>query len=79
LAISLFLAATLRKYVSGYSGETGYEISIEPGTTVGALARLLRIPEEEVTLVMINGVTADKDAVLAGNERLALFPAVGGG
>jgi sulfur carrier protein ThiS len=79
LPIRLILAATLRKYVPGYKGETGYEASVEPGTTVADLARLLRIPEEEVALIMIDGITAGKDAVLTGNERVALFPAVGGG
>ncbi len=75
----MILAATLRKYVQGYNGETGFEVSVEPGTTVGALARQLGIPEEEVMLVMIDGATAGKEAMLAGNERVALFPAVGGG
>jgi len=79
LAVRLILAATLRKYVPGYNGETGYEVNVEPGTTVGVLSGLLGIPEEEVMLVMIDGSTAGKDATLAGNERVALFPAVGGG
>jgi len=75
----LILAATLRKYVPGYNGETGYEVSVEPGTTVGDVSRLLGIPEKEIKLIMIDGLAADKDATLAGNERVALFPAVGGG
>ena len=79
MAVRLILAATLRKYVPGYNGETGHVVSVEPGTTVDGLSRLLGIPAEEVMLVMIDGVTAGKDATLAGNERVALFPAVGGG
>jgi hypothetical protein len=79
MPVTVILAATLRKYVPGYNGETGYEVSVEPGTNVGDLSRLLAIPEEEVTLIMIDGVTAAKDAILVGNERVALFPPVGGG
>ncbi len=79
MAIRLMLAATLRKYVSGYRGETGYEVKITPGSTVRDLVRLLSIPENEVKLIMIEGVAADWDSALAGNERVALFPPIGGG
>ncbi|MGA2227367.1 MAG: MoaD/ThiS family protein [Syntrophobacteraceae bacterium] len=79
MAVRLMLAATLRKYVPGYNGETGCEVSIEPGATVRSLARLLAVPEQEVKLIMIEGIAADWDAVLAGNERVALFPPIGGG
>ncbi len=79
MAIQLILAATLRKYVPGYNGETGHEVIVEPGTTVGKLSQMVGIPESEVKLIMVGGVSAEKDTTLAGNERVALFPAVGGG
>jgi len=79
MALRLILAATLRKYVSGYNGETGYEVSVEPESTVLDLCRQLQIPEKEVKLIMIEGVAAGLDSVLTGNERVALFPPIGGG
>ncbi|MCE5336927.1 MAG: MoaD/ThiS family protein [Desulfobacteraceae bacterium] len=79
MPVKLMLAANLRKYVSGYSGETGYAVQVEPGSTVRDLAGLLKIPEQEVKLIMIDGVGAQWDNVLKGDERVALFPPVGGG
>jgi sulfur-carrier protein len=79
MAVRLMLAATLRKYVPGYNGETGYEVIVEPASTVRDLSRQLGIPEKEVKLIMIEGVAAGWDSTLAGNERVAFFPPVGGG
>jgi molybdopterin converting factor small subunit len=79
MAVRLMLAATLRKYVPCYNAETGYEVSVEPASTVRDLSRQLRIPEKEVKLIMIEGVAAGWDTTLAGNERVALFPPIGGG
>ena len=79
MAIQLFLAATLRRYVSGYDAGTGHAAEIEPGTTVLELARQVGIPEKEVKLIMVNGIGARWDTVLQGDERVGLFPPVGGG
>ena len=79
MALTILLAATLRKYVHGYDAATGHAMALDHGTTVRDVARRLLIPEEEVKLVMVNGVHADWDTVLNGDERLALFPPVGGG
>jgi molybdopterin converting factor small subunit len=79
MALRLMLAATLRKYIPGYNGETGYEVSVEPASTVRDLCRQLRVPEKEVKLIMIDGVAAGWDSILTGNERVALFPPIGGG
>ena len=79
MALRLMLAATLRRYIPGYNGETGYEVSVEPASTVRDLCRQLRVPEKEVKLIMIEGVAAGWDSILTGNELVALFPPIGGG
>ncbi|HYA40754.1 MAG TPA: MoaD/ThiS family protein [Syntrophobacteraceae bacterium] len=79
MAVRLFLGATLRQYATAYNAETGYEVVVEPASTVRDLSRRLGIPEKEVKLIMVEGVAADWDTTLAGNERVALFPPVGGG
>lgn len=73
------LAANLRKYVSGYDGSTGHDLEVEPGSTVRDIARQIAMPEEEVKLIMIDGVGSEWETTLTGNERVAFFPAVGGG
>ncbi len=77
--LQLMLAASLRKYVPGYNAETGHPVEIEPGTTIRDVARLLSIPVEEVKLIMVDGIAAKWETVLSGDERLALFPPIGGG
>jgi sulfur-carrier protein len=79
MKLTVLLAATLRKYIPGYNAAAGHAMAIDHGATVRDVAQHLLIPEEEVKLIMVNGVHADWDTVLNGDERLALFPPVGGG
>ena len=79
MAVMLMLAATLRRYAPGYNAETGCQVIVDPDSTVRDLTRRLGIPEKEVKLIMVEGVAADWNATLAGNERVAFFPPVGGG
>jgi len=79
MALKVLLAATLRKYVAGYDASVGYPMEVSPGDTPRVVARRLGIPEEEVKLLMVNGIGATWDTALEGDERVALFPPVGGG
>jgi sulfur carrier protein ThiS len=79
MALKVFLAATLRKYIPGYDGAVGHDLEIPPGSTVADAARLLGIPEGDVKLIMVNGIGSRWETVLQGDERLGLFPPVGGG
>jgi molybdopterin converting factor small subunit len=79
MALQVFLAATLRKYSQGYDGAVGIRMEVKPGATVLDVARELTIPEEEVKLIMVNGIGSKWNTVLSGDERVAFFPPVGGG
>lgn len=79
MALQIFLAATLRRFVPDYNPEKGISLSVYSGTTVRDVAGLIGIPEKEVKIVMINGIHSSMDHVLNGDERVAFFPAVGGG
>jgi sulfur carrier protein ThiS len=79
LALKVILAANLRKYVPEYDPASGFPVEIPPGTSVRDLSNHLGIPQEEVKLIMVNGLHADWDVKLQGDERVALFPPVGGG
>jgi sulfur-carrier protein len=54
-------------------------VEVGAATTIGDVIRTLGIPEKEVTLIFVNGRHAEPDQLLAGGDRLALFPPVGGG
>lgn len=79
MTLQVFLAATLRRHVPGYDPGTGLALETSPGWTVRGVARHLGVPEDEVKLIMVEGKAGDWETVLAGNERVAFFPPVGGG
>ena len=45
----------------------------------GRVLAQLGLPEREVTLIMVDGRRREADFSLQGNERLGLFPPIGGG
>ena len=79
MPLQIFLNATLRQYVPGYNPYQGISLEIPPGTTVAQVIARLGLPAQEVTLIMVDGRRQEADFVLQGNERLGLFPPIGGG
>ena len=52
---------------------------VPEGTTVEMLMKDLGIPDNSVKLIFVNGKKQDKTYCLKHNDRLGLFPPVGGG
>jgi sulfur-carrier protein len=79
MALQIFLNASLRQYIPGYDPYRGLSLDIAPGATAGQVIARLGLPPAEVTLIMVNGRRQEADFVLQGDERLGLFPPIGGG
>lgn len=79
MALQIFLNATLRQHVPGYNPYEGISLPVPPGTPVAQVISQLGLPPPEVTLIMVNGLRQDAHFRLEGNERLGLFPPIGGG
>ena len=79
MPLNIRLSSTLRKYVPGYDPAKGVDLSLDKGTTVAAVCMHMNIPAEKVKIIMINGKSESLDYQLKGNERIGLFPPVGGG
>ncbi len=79
MALQLFLSATLRKQFPDYDPSQGMRVERAAGMTIEDLCRKLNIPVEKVKIVMVNGRSTGFDEPLNGDERVALFPPVGGG
>jgi molybdopterin synthase sulfur carrier subunit len=47
--------------------------------TVRDILASLKIPEEDVSIIFVNGRDRDVDAVVRDGDTLAFFPPVGGG
>jgi len=75
IKIELKLFVTL----SGYLPDNSEGLEIPEGTTVDKLMADLGIPSELVKLIFINGKKQNRNYQLKNNDRLGLFPPVGGG
>ena len=74
------LSTTLRDLVPDYNPAQGIVLTDVPEKcTVAQVAERLNIPEKEIKIIMVNSRQNTLDAELHDNDRLALFPAVGGG
>jgi molybdopterin converting factor small subunit len=67
--------ATLAKYQPP-SADTFF---LDPGSTVTDLATRLGVAMEEIKVAFVNGKHAHMRTQLQEGDRVALFPAVGGG
>jgi sulfur-carrier protein len=79
MPLTIFLNASLRRYVPGYDPYRGISLDAPPGATVARIIAELGLPLKEVTLIMVDGRRREADFLLAGDERLGLFPPIGGG
>ena len=54
-------------------------IAIAPdGLSTGGLMEWLQLPPFKM-LIVVNGIAANKDLLLAANDRVGIFPPIGGG
>jgi molybdopterin synthase sulfur carrier subunit len=79
MAVKIFLSSSLRRYAPCYDPLAGIERTLDRSIRVRDLCKDLGIPAETVKIVMINGKRAGMDAHVAEDDRVALFPPVGGG
>ena len=79
MTLRVFLSSTLRQYISGYDPSEGARFLVNRKTTVSELCKLMNIPEAKIKIVMVDGKSASFDYELQGDERIGLFPPVGGG
>ncbi len=77
--MQIFLNATLRRRFPGYDPLQGISLEVPAGTAVAQVIARLGLPASEITLIMVDGRRQEADFLLQGNERLALFPPIGGG
>lgn len=74
MIITVKLFATLRNY-----NDKIMTIEVLENATVMEVALQVKLPIEEIAIIMINGRSCKLDATLKENDTLAFFPAVGGG
>ncbi|MFO7599478.1 MAG: MoaD/ThiS family protein [Candidatus Desulfacyla sp.] len=79
IPVKVFLSSTLRQHIPGYDPSEGALFSVDRKTTISDLCNLMKIPQNKIKIIMVNGRNASFDFELWGGERVGLFPPVGGG
>ena len=74
MQITVKLFATLRK---GRFEEKTMDFSA--GVNIEQIVRQIALPENDVTLIFVNGLHADFNTPLSEGDTVSLFPPVGGG
>jgi molybdopterin converting factor small subunit len=73
------LYASLEKVRPRLKAGEPFFVELESGTTARHLVETLGIATKRVQLIFVNGVVREFEHVLAEGDRVAFFPAIGGG
>ena len=79
MPIEVRLFATLRRYAPAEAVNGVFSADGQAGCTVAELLEKIKIPAEEVHLIMVNGVGSKLETFLSAGDRVGLFPPIGGG
>lgn len=79
MTVEVRLYATLRKHAPPDSSNGVFTATLPDGSDLAALMAILAIEPAKVHLRMVNGVSAELGRILRENDRIGLFPPVGGG
>ncbi len=79
MTVEVRLFAGLNKYVQGTGSGEPFAMALEEDDTLEGLLSRLGIPRREAFVTMVNGQASPITTVLKDNDRIGIFPAVGGG
>jgi molybdopterin converting factor small subunit len=79
MKIELRLYASLAAFMPEQTGGKSLTMEVNEGTTIQNLLEQLKVPQEKIKLVFLNGVHANGDEILKEGDRVGIFPAVAGG
>ena len=79
MRVHVKLSTTLRDSVPGYDPLQGLDLDMADPVTAALVAERIGLRLPDIKIVMLNGQRTPLDASLNDGDRLAFFPAVGGG
>ncbi|MDD2315829.1 MAG: MoaD/ThiS family protein [Desulfobacterales bacterium] len=79
MKIQVHLYASLTRHLPDEIRGKEPWIEVPEGASVRDLLVKWNVPIDQVKLVFINGIHAELDAVLKAEDRLGVFPPIGGG
>ena len=79
MEVEVRIFAGLNKYVPGTENGEPFSVALPEGATGGDLIKKLQIPEAEAFVFLVNGRREDFTKPLQNEDRVGIFPPVGGG
>ena len=77
--VEVRLYATLRKYHPDLGIGEALVITLDDKAKLGNLLHELKVPKEEITVVLVNGKREEENYLLRDGDRIGIFPLIGGG
>ena len=77
--VEVRLYASLRKYHPNQGSSEPLVMSLDNAARLGDLLDKLKIPREEIGVLMVNGNWQKESYLLQEEDRIGIFPLIGGG
>jgi len=78
IRVEVRLYASLEKARPGLRAGEPFSVRLEAATNIERLVETLGIAPKSVQLIFVNGVARGLDHALSSDDRVALFPPIGG-
>ena len=79
IEIELRLYGNLRRFLIGKKIGEAHSMQLEEDSTVEDVMTSLKIPHDDIKIIIINGRPKKIEDTLSNNDRVAIFPAIAGG
>ena len=77
--VEVRLYASLRRFHSSPGSSEPLLMSLESETKLGDVLDKLKVPREEIGVLMVNGILQKESHILQDGDRVGIFPLIGGG
>ena len=77
--VEVRLFASLRKYHPNSGDSEAFTLELNDKTKLGDLVNKLKIPRQEIGILMVNGKWQKESRLLRDEDRIGIFPLIGGG
>ena len=79
IRVEVRLYASLQKYRPGLGIGEPLVIALDDEAKLGNLLDELKVPKEEIAIVMVNGKQEEESYLLRDGDRIGIFPPIAGG
>lgn len=77
--VEVRLFASLRKYHPSAGDSDAFNLDLDAQAELGDLVTELKIPRQEIGVLMVNGKWQKENYTLKDGDRIGIFPLIGGG